>query len=94
MGVTGGSQGGGLAIACAALEPRVARLAPVYPFLCDYKRVWELDLTKNAYQELRDYFRLFDPTHQREQELFIRLGYIDVVNLAPGSGDRCCSAPA
>ena len=47
-------QGGGLSIAAAALEPRVARAAPVFPFLTDYKRTWEMDLTVNAYQELRD----------------------------------------
>ena len=79
---TGGSQGGALTLACAALEPRVRRIAPVYPFLCDYRRVWEMDLAKDAYQELRDHFRLFDPRHERETELFTRLGYIDCQFLA------------
>jgi cephalosporin-C deacetylase len=45
----GGSQGGGLALACAALEPSVARVASQYPFLCDWLRVWELDLAVSAY---------------------------------------------
>ncbi|MEJ2735508.1 MAG: acetylxylan esterase, partial [Anaerolineae bacterium] len=49
VGATGGSQGGGLTLACAALEPRIKRAAPVFPFLCDYKRVWELDLDVDAY---------------------------------------------
>ncbi|MEK8129343.1 acetylxylan esterase [Paenibacillus filicis] len=80
---TGWSQGGGLAIACAALEPRIRRTAPVYPFLSDYKRVWEMDLSKDAYAELRTFFRHFDPQHLREEELFTRLGYIDIQNLAP-----------
>jgi len=83
VGATGGSQGGGLTLACAALEPRVKRIAPVYPFLCDYQRVWEMDLAQAAYKELQDYFRRFDPTHARAQETFHRLGYIDVHNLAP-----------
>ncbi|MDG0814473.1 alpha/beta fold hydrolase [Cohnella rhizosphaerae] len=78
----GGSQGGALTIACAALEPRISKLAPVFPFLCDYKRVWEMDLAKDAYQELRDHFRRFDPTHEREEEVFTRLGYIDLQYLA------------
>jgi cephalosporin-C deacetylase len=82
VGATGGSQGGGLTLACTALEPRIARSAPVFPFLCDYKRVWEMDLAKDAYEELRTYFRLFDPLHQREEEIFNRLGYIDVQHLA------------
>lgn len=82
VGATGGSQGGGLTLACAALEPRIARCAPVYPFLSDYRRVWEMDLAKNAYQEIQDYFRRFDPTHARAEQVFTRLGYIDVHNLA------------
>jgi cephalosporin-C deacetylase len=83
VAATGASQGGGLTLACASLEPRIARVAPVYPFLSDYQRVWEMDLAKGAYEELRQFFRHFDPTHSREQEIFTRLGYIDVHNLAP-----------
>ncbi|SEO17021.1 alpha/beta fold hydrolase [Paenibacillus sp. OV219] len=78
----GGSQGGALTIACAALEPRVAKLAPVFPFLSDYRRVWDMDLDKDAYAELRTFFRHFDPQHQREEEIFTRLGYIDIQYLA------------
>jgi len=80
---TGGSQGGGLTLACAALEPRIKRAAPWYPFLCDYQRVWEMDLDVAAYEELRTFFRHFDPRHERKEEIFNRLGYIDVQYLAP-----------
>jgi cephalosporin-C deacetylase len=83
VAATGASQGGGLTLACAALEPRIRRAAPVYPFLSDYQRVWELDLAENAYFELQDYFRHVDPLHEKEQETFTRLGYIDVQHLAP-----------
>lgn len=79
----GGSQGGGLAIACASLEPKIKKVAPVFPFLSDYKRVWEMDLDKDAYAELRTYFRNFDPQHKREEEIFTKLGYIDIQHLAP-----------
>jgi cephalosporin-C deacetylase len=82
VGATGASQGGGLTLACAALEPRVARAASVYPFLCDYQRTWEMDLAVDAYLELQTHFRLFDPRHERESEVFTRLGYIDVQHLA------------
>lgn len=78
----GGSQGGALTIACAALEPRINRLAPVFPFLCDYRRVWEMDLAKDAYQELRTWFRHFDPRHEREADVFTQLGYIDLQHLS------------
>ncbi|MNZ39973.1 Cephalosporin-C deacetylase [compost metagenome] len=82
VGVHGLSQGGALAVACAGLEPRVKLAVPVYPFLSDYKRAWELDINSSAYEELVYYFRFFDPHHQREDEIFNRLGYIDVQNLA------------
>jgi len=78
----GGSQGGGLTLACAALEPRIRKLAPIYPFLSDYKRVWQMDLAKDAYQELRNFFRHYDPQHLREEEWFTKLGYIDIQHLA------------
>lgn len=83
VGATGGSQGGGLTLACAALEPRIKRLAPVFPFLCDYKRVWDMDLAQDAYAELQEYFRRFDPLHEREAAIFEKLGYIDVQHLCP-----------
>ncbi len=82
VGATGGSQGGGLTLACAALEPRIHRAAPIFPFLIDYQRVWEIDQDVDAYQELREWFRRFDPRHEREAEIFTRLGYIDVQHLA------------
>ncbi len=78
----GGSQGGALTLACAALEPRIFRAAPVYPFLSDYRRVWEMDQAKDAYAELKTYFRNFDPLHEREDEIFTKLGYIDIQHLA------------
>lgn len=83
VGAFGGSQGGALTIACAALEPRIKRAAPVFPFLADYLRVWQMDLAKDAYDELRYYFRQFDPRHERELEIFTKLGYIDIQFLAP-----------
>lgn len=83
VGSIGGSQGGALALACAALVPSLKRCAPNCPYLSDYKRVWEMDLDKGAYDGLRYYFRHFDPQHKREDEIFIRLGYIDIQFLAP-----------
>lgn len=82
VGAIGGSQGGGLTLACAALEPRIKRLAPVFPFLSDYKRVWEMDLDQKAYEELRGFFRNHDPQHERVDDIFTKLGYIDIQFLA------------
>jgi len=83
VGATGGSQGGGLTVACAALEPRVKMSAALYPFLSDYKRTWEMDLFKDAYEELSYYVRSVDPRHRNIDRMFTMLGYIDVSNLAP-----------
>ncbi len=83
VGATGGSQGGGLTLACAGLTPGLNRAAPQMPFLCDYRRVWEMDLAVDAYYELKDYFRHFDPMHMAEAEIFTKLGYVDNQHLAP-----------
>ena len=84
IGAWGISQGGALTTACAALAgSKLNRAYPVYPFLSDYRRVWEMDLCKNAYEELVYFFRWFDPRHEREDEIFNKLGYIDIQNLAP-----------
>lgn len=82
VGAFGGSQGGALSLACAALVPEIKRIAPGFPFLSDYKRVWELDFETGAYLELREFFRRRDPLHEREKEFFTKLGYIDVHHLA------------
>ena len=83
IGLFGGSQGGGLTFAAASLCPFVNRCLPLYPFLSDYRRVWEMDLAKDAYAELKEYFRHYDPRHEREDEIFTRLGYIDIHFLTP-----------
>ena len=83
VGVMGGSQGGALTVACAALEPRIKRAAPTFPFLSDYQRVWSMDQAKDAYEELQEYFRRFDPLHEKEKLIFESLGYIDIQHLAP-----------
>ncbi len=82
VGATGGSQGGGMTLACAALTPKLNRAAPMVPFLCDYRRVWEMDLDVGAYAELREHFRHFDPRHEHEKDIFTKLGYIDNQHLA------------
>ena len=83
VGVMGGSQGGALTMACIGLVPEINRAAPVYPFLSDYKRVWDMDMDQRAYVEMREFFRRHDPRHEREDAIFEKLGYIDIANLAP-----------
>lgn len=83
VAIRGGSQGGALSVACAALVPEAKLCIARYPYLSDYKRVWEMDLDKDAYEGLHYYFRSFDPRHEREDEIFTKLGYIDIQFLAP-----------
>lgn len=78
VGSMGGSQGGALALVCAALEPRIRKTVSVFPFLSDYRRVWDMDLAKDAYSDIKNYFRKFDPLHERTDEIFTKLGYIDI----------------
>ncbi|MED3961559.1 acetylxylan esterase [Niallia taxi] len=82
VGAYGASQGGALAIACASLEPRIKKTAAVYPFLSDFKRAWELDISNSAYEEIHYYFKFIDPNHEHEEEVFQKLGYIDIQHLA------------
>jgi len=100
VGSTGYSQGGGLSLVAAALEPRIALVASVYPFLTDYQRAYEMRLEEDPYGEIAEWFRKRDPQHRREAEVFTRLGYVDVQHLAPrirarvdltiGLEDRIC----
>ena len=89
VGAMGGSQGGGLTLACAALEPEIRMLAPMYPFFIRLSSGLEMDLSVDAYSELRTYFRYFDPLHAHEDEIFSKLGYIDIQHLARVFREKC-----
>ena len=100
VAVNGVSQGGGLSLACAALVPEIRLACVRYPYLCDYKRVWDMGMDVDAYACIRSYFRFYDPCHEREDEIFHTLGYVDCSNLASlvktevymqtGLQDRAC----
>jgi len=83
INTVGASQGGALALACAALVPEIKKTVAIYPFLCDFKRVYNMDLCQEAYVEFTEYFRRFDPRHEREAALFETVSYIDIQNLTP-----------
>lgn len=78
----GGSQGGALALVAAALNPKIQKVATIFPFLCDFRRVLEMGNTSEAYDELFRYFKFHDTYHETEEEIFATLSYIDVKNLA------------
>lgn len=81
--VNGASQGGGMGIACCALNPDlVARASILYPFLSDFRTVFELGRDEIAYEGLRYYSRWFDPAGERIDRTFATLGYVDTLSFA------------
>lgn len=81
--VNGASQGGGLGIATCALNPDlVNRAAILYPFLSDFRLVWDLDADDIAYEGLRYWSRWFDEDSSRIKEAYAKLAYFDSKNFA------------
>jgi cephalosporin-C deacetylase len=83
--VTGGSQGGGITLAVAALAPDVTAAMPDVPFLCAFRRATEV-APGDPYGELVRYLK----SHRdRVDRVFGTLDYFDGAVLA-----RKASAPA
>ena len=78
IGVTGGSQGGGLTIVTAALRPEICAAVAAAPFPCGIMRSAELARTY-PFQEVRDYLRLHP---EREPAVAETLAYFDGINFA------------
>ena len=83
VAVTGGSQGGGIALAVAGLSPALLTNAvkvsmPDVPFLCHYRRATEL-VDTHPYQEIVRFCKV-----QRDQieTVFATLAYFDGINFA------------
>jgi cephalosporin-C deacetylase len=77
--VTGGSQGGAITIAAAALVPDLAGAAPDVPFLCDFPRATTL-IDKDPYAEIVRYLK----AHRDHVDQALRtLAYFDGANLGP-----------
>ena len=76
IGVTGGSQGGGLSIAAAALDKRISVCAPDIPFLCDWVKYFKA----SKWPEM-DRWIAADP--KRSWPATLRtLSYFDTLNMA------------
>ena len=85
VAVLGMSQGGGLALAAAALCPEVAAVVALVPFLSDFPRA--LNVTDAyPYREITDFLSM---QRGAVQQVMSTLRYVDVVNLVPRA-----SAPA
>jgi cephalosporin-C deacetylase len=79
LAITGGSQGGGITIAVAALSDRPILALPDIPFLCDFRRAIEI-AAGGPYAELVTFAKTYPHLHS---EMLRTLSYCDTINLAP-----------
>ncbi len=78
IAVTGGSQGGGIAIAVASLSTHVKLLMPDVPFLCNYRRALEIT-DAMPYGEITNFLKI----HRDKVDIvFKTLSYFDGLNFA------------
>jgi cephalosporin-C deacetylase len=85
VAVVGGSQGGGLALAVAALRDDLTATMPDVPFLCHFPRGVTI-ADRGPYREVATYLKVHRP---QVGQAFRTLSYFDNVNLA-----HTASAPA
>lgn len=84
IAVTGGSQGGGITLAVAGLEPSVKVAMPDVPFLCMYRRATQI-INSNPYGEISAYLK----THRdKVEQVFETLSYFDGLNFAARASAR------
>jgi cephalosporin-C deacetylase len=79
IAVEGGSQGGALSFATAALDSRIDLCAPDVPFLSDFRDYFKVAAWPGG--EFANYFK--DHPEIPEDEIYKTLSYIDIKNLAP-----------
>ena len=113
IGLFGNSQGAALSIVSAALITRftekgsiftakVAAVNAAVPFLTDMRRSY-IEHSDGPWAEFDWYFRMHDPFHDREDQIFECLSYFDAMNFAPwihcpvlialGLKDKACPPP-
>lgn len=78
IAVCGMSQGGGIALAAAGLDPRVKAVMPDVPFLCDFPRAVRT-AARDPYLEI---VRFLVQHRDKAEQVFATLRYFDGVNFA------------
>lgn len=82
IAVTGGSQGGAITLAAAALSSIPVLAVADHPYLSNFDRA--IDITPaGPYYELNEYFRRTTSYPELEQQAKKTLSYFDIMNLAP-----------
>lgn len=78
VAVLGGSQGGGISLAVAGLDPRIKAVMPDVPFLCDFPRAVRV-AARDPYCEI---VRYLAQHRNNAAQVFETLRYFDGVNFA------------
>ncbi len=81
IAVTGGSQGGGIALAAAGLDTTVRAVMPDVPFLCDFPRA----VTVTPRDPFPEISRFLAVQRDKVSQVFATLGYFDGVAFAERS---------
>jgi cephalosporin-C deacetylase len=76
IAVTGGSQGGGLALVVAGLVPDLLAVMPEVPFLTYFRRAVEIT-PRRPYLEIANYLSIH---RDKYEDVFSTLDYFDVLN--------------
>lgn len=76
IAAAGGSQGGALTIACAALSSQVKALAPDVPWLSNFRR--SIDIAVGPYEEITNFLKRWP---EDVDTVFRTLSYFDNMNL-------------
>ena len=78
IAICGGSQGGGISLAVAGIDPRVTAVMPDVPFLCDFPRALQM-AAQNPYLEV---VRYLAQHRGQKAQVMETLAYFDGVNFA------------
>ena len=78
----GASQGGAFSLIFSALNKNVTKCISLYPFLANFKNIYEKDNRKNAYGELTHHGRWFNTTGENTEKFLNNLYYLDTINFA------------
>jgi cephalosporin-C deacetylase len=81
IAVSGGSQGGGISLAAAGLDPGISVVMPDVPFLCHYRRASEIT-DEAPYSEIVSFCKAH---RDKVDTVFETLSYFDGVNFAARS---------
>lgn len=82
IAVTGGSQGGAITLAAAALSDKPKLAVADHPYLSDFRRAIDI-APRGPYGELNEYFRRHSGNPEIETNALRTLTYFDLINLAP-----------